>query len=51
MNTTKTLQKYYIFVTFVYKINGQGSWQEYNGTGITGLSHGDKVTACLKNAS
>ena len=33
----------------VYKINGEGSWQEYNGTSITGLSHGDKVTACLTN--
>ena len=37
--------------TIVYKINGQGSWQTYNGTSITGLSHGDKVTACLTNAS
>ena len=37
--------------TIVYKINGQGDWQEYNGTSITGLSHGDTVTACLTNAS
>ena len=37
--------------TIVYKINGQGSWQTYNGTSITGLSHGDKVTACLTNAN
>ena len=37
--------------TIVYKINGEGSWQTYNGTSITGLSHGDKVTACLTNAS
>ena len=35
----------------VYKINGEGEWQDYNGTSITGLSHGDKVTACLTNAS
>ena len=34
----------------VYKINGEGSWQTYNGTSITGLKHGDKVTACLTNA-
>ena len=33
----------------VYKINGEGSWQEYNGTSITGLNHGDKVKACLTN--
>ena len=33
----------------VYKINEQESWQDYNGTSITGLSHGDKVTACLTN--
>ena len=33
----------------VYKINGEGSWQDYNGTSITGLSHGDTVTACLTN--
>ena len=37
--------------TIVYKINGQGSWQVYNGASITGLSHGDTVTACLTNAS
>ena len=37
--------------TIVYKINGQGDWQTYNGTSITGLSHGDTVTACLTNAS
>ena len=37
--------------TIVYKINEEGSWQTYNGTSITGLSHGDKVTACLTNAS
>ena len=37
--------------TIVYKINGEGSWQTYNGTSITGLSHGDTVTACLTNAS
>ena len=37
--------------TIVYKINGQGEWQTYNGTSITGLSHGDTVTACLTNAS
>ena len=36
--------------TIVYKINGEGSWQTYNGTSITGLKHGDKVTACLTNA-
>ena len=35
----------------VYKINGQGEWQTYNGTSITGLSHGDTVTACLTNGS
>ena len=35
----------------VYKINGEGSWTEYNGIRITGLSHGDTVTACLTNAS
>ena len=35
----------------VYKINGEGEWQDYNGTSITGLNHGDKVTACLTNAS
>ena len=35
----------------VYKINDAGSWQTYNGTSITGLSHGDKVTAYLTNAS
>ena len=33
----------------VYKVNGEGSWQEYNGTSITGLNHGDKVKACLTN--
>ena len=33
----------------VYKINGEGSWQEYNGTSIIGLNHGDKVKACLTN--
>ena len=33
----------------VYKVNGEGSWKEYNGTSITGLNHGDKVTACLTN--
>ena len=37
--------------TIVYKINGEGSWQTYNGTSITGLSHGDIVTACLTNGS
>ena len=37
--------------TIVYKINGEGSWQTYNGTSITGLSHGDTVTACLTNTS
>ena len=37
--------------TIVYKINGEGSWQTYNGTSITGLNHGDTVTACLTNAS
>ena len=37
--------------TIVYKINEQGSWQTYNGTSITELSHGDTVTACLTNAS
>ena len=37
--------------TIVYKINDAGSWQTYNGTSITGLSHGDTVTACLTNAS
>ena len=35
--------------TIVYKINGEGDWQDYNGTSITGLSHGDTVTACLTN--
>ena len=33
----------------VYKVNGEESWQKYNGTSITGLNHGDKVTACLTN--
>ena len=33
----------------VYKVNEEGSWQEYNGTSITGLNHGDKVKACLTN--
>ena len=33
----------------VYKINEEGEWQEYNGTSITGLNHGDKVKACLTN--
>ena len=33
----------------VYKINGEGDWIDYNGTSITGLKHGDKVTACLTN--
>ena len=33
----------------VYKVNGEGSWKEYNGTSITGLNDGDKVTACLTN--
>ena len=37
--------------TIVYKINDAGSWRTYNGTIITGLSHGDTVTACLTNAS
>ena len=37
--------------TIVYKINGEGEWQDYNGTSITGLKHGDTVTACLTNAS
>ena len=35
----------------VYKVNGTGDWQDYNGTSITGLSHGDTVTACLTNAN
>ncbi len=43
----KTEEQYKI----VYKINGEGEWQEYNGTSITGLSHGDIVTACLTNTS
>ena len=33
----------------VYKINEEESWQEYNGTSIAGLNHGDKVKACLTN--
>ena len=33
----------------VYKVNGEGDWKEYNGTSITGLKHGDSVTACLTN--
>ena len=38
--------------TIVYKINGaRRDGQTYNGTSITGLSHGDTVTACLTNAS
>ena len=34
----------------VYKVNGQGDWLDYNGTGIAELKHGDKVTACLTNS-
>ena len=33
----------------VYKVNGEESWEEYNGTSIQGLNHGDTVTACLTN--
>ena len=36
--------------TIVYKVNGEGDWQDYNDTSITGLSHGDTITACLTNA-